>query len=471
MLVTSTLSSNPRSSKANQNAQCRDRCLALTDHFSRVFKITISGIEVTLLEYLEFSLINRMNGMSKTIVVLALSLLSQSIFASVCGDTDGSYEYVSDEKYIDFLESHYTPDLIDDTFGEYGSSFLPPTLPPAAIDAICMFYNDFPQGELDELPAALSGLIASVGDFTDEVLLTWDAASGAALYEVYEALTQNGELNFIGITAMTAMSVADATPENTYFYVYPVNAAGAGFGQWEAAYEALAPGNIAPVASISGGDRIIADTDNAPGELVSFDATATYIDESIASLKWKVDGSLVASGFSVELSLVDGISGVTVEIVDNQGLSMTKTVNIRVEAPILSDGWPAPYNGVTPIIDLESGFNNIGVYSAEDERIYSCLRIFTGGLPSSIDGVSSFDIAFKVVSVGDGIIAVEKTRPFNINFAQNEKGEDPACSGIFDTDSSLFTDIIQVGEQVLSVTFELLDGENLELILRDVAEM
>ena len=116
-------------------------------------------------------------------------------------------------------------------------------------------------------------------------------------------------------------------------------------------------------------------------------------------------------------------------------------------------------------------YNNIGIFNADDELIYSCLSVYTEGALAYVNGISSFDVAFNIVSGTEGIIAIEKTRPFNVEFAQMENGEDPSCSGVFETETSLCKDVIQIRDQVLSVEFELYDGENLELILRNAVEM
>ena len=51
-----------------------------------------------------------------------------------------------------------------------------------------------------------------------------------------------------------------------------------------------------------------------------------------------------------------------------------------VERPISDEEWPSPYNGVTPDPSFGLAFNNIGVFSASDSIIYTCLRMYTEDL-------------------------------------------------------------------------------------------
>ena len=94
--------------------------------------------------------------------------------------------------------------------------------------------------------------------------------------------------------------------------------------------------NISPVATISGGSRTISDTDDVAGESVSFTATATDSDGTIATTQWLVDGVEVATGLSATLSLPNGSTVVTFKATDDEGESSTTTATITVEAPNVS---------------------------------------------------------------------------------------------------------------------------------------
>ena len=134
-------------------------------------------------------------------------------------------------------------------------------------------------------------------------------------------------------------------------------------------------------------------------------------------------------------------------------------------------GWPSPYNGVTPDSSLGLAFNNIGVFSASDSIIYTCLRIFTDGLPGSAGGISEFDIGLTVVSLDEATVQITKYREFNTIGALNENVELPDCSGKFETTTSVYTDIIEVGDSVLDTTWSLIDPTNLILKLSSYQEL
>ena len=128
--------------------------------------------------------------------------------------------------------------------------------------------------------------------------------------------------------------------------------------------------------------------------------------------------------------------------------------------------WPSLYNGVTPDSSLELAFNNIGIYNSSDATIYTCLRVFTDGLPGAVGGIGEFDIGFTIYSLEDLIIQVSKSRAFNAGGALNENGQTPDCSGKFETTTAIFTDIMQVVDQTLETTWSLTDSTNLLLTLQ-----
>jgi len=128
--------------------------------------------------------------------------------------------------------------------------------------------------------------------------------------------------------------------------------------------------------------------------------------------------------------------------------------------------WPSPYNGVTPDSSFNLEFNNIGTFNSSDSTIYTCLRVFTDGLPGSVGGIAEFDIGLTIVSLDEGAVQVTKYREFNAMGALNEKAELPDCSGKFETTTGIYTDIIKAGNSVLGTTFSLTDSSNLILTLQ-----
>ncbi|MGZ0217121.1 MAG: hypothetical protein ACKVKP_13865, partial [Acidimicrobiales bacterium] len=107
----------------------------------------------------------------------------------------------------------------------------------------------------------------------------------------------------------------------------------------------------------------------------------------------------------------------------------------------------------------------VGVLNSADATIHVCLRIFTDGLPSSVNGISQFDMELKVASLSDATVQITKFREFNTIGALNEKAQTPDCSGIFETTTGVYTDIIQTDTSVLETTWNLIDPTNLILKL------
>jgi len=151
----------------------------------------------------------------------------------------------------------------------------------------------------------------------------------------------------------------------------------------------------------------------------------------------------------------------------------TLSTEIALEGITISTqtDWPAQFNGTTPSSSLNLAFNNIGFFNLADQFIYACLQVSENGMASSLGGIEKFDVAFEIASTENGTIRIVRTRPFNAGGALNDLGDEPSCSGSFDTASGVYKDFIQAGEQTLSVTFELINSANLELKLLSAIEL
>ena len=245
------------------------------------------------------------------------------------------------------------------------------------------------------------------------------------------------------------------------------------------------PANSKPEVSILDGARVISDTDGVSGEAVIFVGTATDADGTIDAIEWLVAGTVVATGLNPTISLPNGSTIVTLKATDNSGDSSEAAVTITVSAPTYtaSADWPAPYNGVTPDSSLGLILNNIGSYDSADSKIYTCLKVYTEGLPSSSGDDTEFDIILSVVAADEGTVQISKFREFNAIGALNEKVQLPDCSGKFETTTGVFTDTVQtklysnfLGNLVpviktFETTFNLIDSANLILKLDTYKEL
>ncbi|MED5386353.1 MAG: hypothetical protein VYA28_06980, partial [Pseudomonadota bacterium] len=94
------------------------------------------------------------------------------------------------------------------------------------------------------------------------------------------------------------------------------------------------PPNEAPSVTITGGDRTVADTDDAVGETVTVAGVVSDSDGTVPTTQWLVGGSVVSTNTgSASISLPDGTTVVTLKAIDDDGASSTTSVEITVTAP------------------------------------------------------------------------------------------------------------------------------------------
>lgn len=140
-----------------------------------------------------------------------------------------------------------------------------------------------------------------------------------------------GDILFAPLTAINGLAEGGATipPGITL-----INAPGPGIvteGN-QAQEDACADANIAPISSINGGNRTIADTDGAPGENVAFSATVTDPEGETLSYAWYgSDGETqLSTSPTPTIPLPDGVSFIRLIVRDETGESTVSEVTITV---------------------------------------------------------------------------------------------------------------------------------------------
>lgn len=163
---------------------------------------------------------------------------------------------------------------------------------------------------------------------------------------------------------------------------------------------------------------------------------------------------------------------VTVELPYDGPQSVSVASTNRSQKPYTGTAfWPSPFNGVAPDPDLGLPHNNISVLYEAERKIYACARVFEGGEQSSLNGVERLDIVFDIVDYENGVIRVLGSRSFNEAGALTVGGESPDCSGIYEVDTDLYKDFLEVGSQTFDVVFEITDPASLELMLQSAVEV
>ena len=76
-----------------------------------------------------------------------------------------------------------------------------------------------------------------------------------------------------------------------------------------------------------------------------------------------------------------------------------------------------------------------------------------------------------MASLSEAKVQITKSKEFNAITALNEGRQAPDCSGIFETTTGVYTDIIQTDTSVLETTWNLIDPTNLILKLDSFKEL
>jgi hypothetical protein len=315
------------------------------------------------------------------------------------------------------------------------------------------------------LNALVTSPVVSIVD-GDKTIPDTDAAAGELVSLTATAIDANGSIVTTrwlvdGVEVGTGLSASFSLPNGPTVVTFQATDDDGESSAITATITVEAP-NVSPVVAITGGDRTVADAaakiiaDKAAADKIVADAAAKIIADKAAA---DAAAKIVADKAAADKIVADAAAKI---IADKAAAD--KIVADKAE-------WPSPYNGVTPDSSYGLEFNNVGVLNSVDATIYVCLRIFTDGLPSSVNGVSQFDMGLKVASLSEATVQITKFREFNAISALNEKGQTPDCSGIFETTTGVYTDIIQTDTSVLETTWNLIDPTNLILKLDSFKEL
>jgi len=132
--------------------------------------------------------------------------------------------------------------------------------------------------------------------------------------------------------------------------------------------------------------------------------------------------------------------------------------------------WLSYFSGTPSSKDYDINTNNIGIFEPNESAIFSCLKLTTDGIATTLNGISEFDVRFEVLSLEEGTVQVGANRAFNIIgaktlplFIETENALTPDCSGTFENATGVYTDLVKSGSSVLNTSWSLIDAENLIL--------
>lgn len=228
--------------------------------------------------------------------------------------------------------------------------------------------------------------------------------------------------------------------------------------------------NQTPVVSIDDGDQAFSDSDETTGEHVSLSGNASDSDGAISLLEWVVDSVVVATGTTASIYLPDGTTTVTLRATDDDGDTSEDLITVTVEAYVAPepepDLSPQRFNTVAPDSSLGIEVNNIAEYRIEDETLLTCIAAYTGGVPVTLEaGISQFAVTLKLLSLNPVLFRLEEATEFNPDGLLTDSGDEPDCSGRFETTTGLYSDVVQIGEDVGRVLFRFSNVDTLELEL------
>ena len=114
------------------------------------------------------------------------------------------------------------------------------------------------------------------------------------------------------------------------------------------------------------------------------------------------------------------------------------------------------FHSFAPNPKLNLGYNNIGVFDSRRGKIFSCVSLLNNGERSTANYSLSITAKGDVFSITDAVL-------FNPTSLQNQNGELPSCSGVYESPTQTYTDTIQVGTETYRADFKIFDLNKLEM--------
>jgi uncharacterized protein YhjY with autotransporter beta-barrel domain len=180
----------------------------------------------------------------------------------------------------------------------------------------------------DDTASTTAGLTVTIPVLSNDV-----DDDGDALQITNANQGSNGTVSVVGATV-------EYTPDSGFIgtdsFSYSIDDQAGGVATATVTVDVVAGSNAPPTAVIAGGDRTIADSNGAPGELVDFDGSASFDpDGEITCGSWTVNGVVqdIACTTTAQFALNDGVNTVTLVVTDDgnpQAQSAPTSVTITV---------------------------------------------------------------------------------------------------------------------------------------------
>ena len=108
-----------------------------------------------------------------------------------------------------------------------------------------------------------------------------------------------------------------------------------------------------------------------------------------------------------------------------------------------------------PAAKLGMELNNIGFYNPQNQLISTCVGLYQIGMNMYLEDIQNFNISFQIISAEPVLIKLFAYSEFNLAKKLTTSLEEPDCSGRFESNTSIYTDIVSAGDKAYELAFEL----------------